>query len=98
MVPRPTTRQFADHLLGGRLDALLAQWRAEGDTLDQIVDRLRDEHGVDVSRETVRRWLAPPDSPGADVPPAGPTRTGGDDPLAAGASAPRESGVEGAPA
>lgn len=47
---------WADERLDGGLAPQLAQWRAEGLTIDQIVDVLRDRDLV-VSRETVRRWL-----------------------------------------
>ena len=48
--------RWADERLDGGLDDQLATWRAEGLTLDQIVDELRGRD-LGVSRETVRRWL-----------------------------------------
>jgi hypothetical protein len=49
-------REYADLRLGGRLDETLAAMRADGLTIDQIVDALR-ARDIDVSRESVRRWL-----------------------------------------
>lgn len=59
-VPRITSRDYADLALGGKLDDLLTQWKeAESQTFDQIVNLLA-ARGVHTSRETVRRWMAPP--------------------------------------
>lgn len=48
---------WADRLLDGNLADTLREMRADGLTIDQVVDALRDKD-VEVSRETVRRWLA----------------------------------------
>lgn len=50
-----TTYDMANLVLGGRLNQSLRKWRNEGRTLDTIAADLRGR-GVDVSRETVRRW------------------------------------------
>lgn len=48
---------LANERLAGRLAHHLRAWRNDEDlTIDQIVDVLRDRE-VEVSRETVRRWL-----------------------------------------
>jgi hypothetical protein len=47
---------WADERLDGSLDDRLANWRADGVTIDGIVDKLRDLD-LTISRETVRRWL-----------------------------------------
>lgn len=48
-----------DRLIGGNFASLLWEWRnTDGDSLADIVHRLRDEHDIKVSVETVRRWLA----------------------------------------
>ena len=49
------TYDLANLALGGRLAESLGEWKAEGLTLDRIAERLRAD-GIDVSRETVRRW------------------------------------------
>lgn len=48
---------LANVALGGQLADQLRDWRAEGLTLDRIAEVLRDDHGIHVSRETVRRWF-----------------------------------------
>lgn len=50
-----TTYDMANLVLKGQLDHCLIRWRYEGKTLDDIAVDLRGR-GVDVSRETVRRW------------------------------------------
>lgn len=52
-----STFPLYDAAYAGDLRADLNAWRAEGLTLDQLAARLQAE-GVDVSRETVRRWLS----------------------------------------
>lgn len=46
-----------DRALDGKLVDLLSSYRTQGLTYDDIVDRLRDEHDVRVSRSTIGRWL-----------------------------------------
>lgn len=50
-----TTFDLANLVLGGRLNQKLRRWRDQGRTLDTIAADLRAQ-GIDVSRETVRRW------------------------------------------
>lgn len=51
-----STFDLADKALGGQLEESLSAWRADGLTIDRIAQRLQGD-GIDVSRETVRRWL-----------------------------------------
>lgn len=51
------TFHLIDRLLDGQLAALLGRWNAEGVSNYEIAQRLRDEHRVTVSAETVRRWV-----------------------------------------
>ena len=55
-VPPRALREFVDQRLNGELDTRLRAWLAADYTLAQMVDAL-SEAGVEVSRETVRRWL-----------------------------------------
>jgi transposase-like protein len=48
---------WADERLDGQLDALLLSLRAEGLSIDGITRALW-ERDIEVSRETVRRWVA----------------------------------------
>ena len=50
------TRDLVDRILGGRLDAELAERKDNGDTFDEIARWLEDTHDIKVSRETVRNW------------------------------------------
>jgi hypothetical protein len=50
-----STRELADRLLGGNLRDRLVVEVSEGYSLQAIADGLAID-GVDVSRETVRRW------------------------------------------
>jgi hypothetical protein len=47
---------LVDRVLGGRLETLLRQWAADDLALIDIVFRLRQDHDIKVSTETVRRW------------------------------------------
>lgn len=63
-VPPRNTLDLYDRILAGGLKPLLRQWKTEEVALDEQTHRLRTEHDVQVSRETVRRWqlaLAEPD-------------------------------------
>lgn len=53
-----STYNLADGVLGGRLAETLSEWRSEDPrpSFDLIVVRLK-EHGIVVSRETVRQWV-----------------------------------------
>jgi len=46
-----------DRLLKGTLIEVLSALKAEGLSANEIAYRIRSEHDVDVSHETVRRWL-----------------------------------------
>lgn len=55
---RVTNFDLYDRLVGGSFAALLWEWRTvDESSLADIVHRLKDEHGIRVSVETVRRWL-----------------------------------------
>jgi intein-encoded DNA endonuclease-like protein len=56
-MPASNTFPIYDRVLGGRLEALLRRWRAEGLSYEAIAHRLADDHGVTVTGQTVRRWL-----------------------------------------
>ncbi|MCU4183992.1 hypothetical protein K6U06_06445 [Acidiferrimicrobium sp. IK] len=49
--------QILDRLVGGDLAERLARWRDEGLSFDAMAIRLHDEHQVDVTGETIRRWV-----------------------------------------
>lgn len=51
-----TAYAWADRLLEGTLDERLRQYRAEGMSAERIAFELRAQQ-VEVSRETVRRWI-----------------------------------------
>jgi transposase-like protein len=53
---RPTTFDLYDRIVDGNLRSLLAGWREEGLSFDDVAYKLRD-HGISVSRSTVGRWL-----------------------------------------
>lgn len=55
-----TSRTFdlVDQLLDGTLAARLREWRADGLSLREITTRLDADHGVYISHETIRAWLA----------------------------------------
>lgn len=52
----PGLYMWANERLDGKLDETLAEWKAEGLSIDKMVIRLA-EHDLTVSRETVRRWF-----------------------------------------
>lgn len=52
---RQSTFELYDRILAGGLRDLLAGWKAEGLSMEEIAFRLRG-HAVTVSRDTVRRW------------------------------------------
>jgi len=55
---RVSTFPLHDKILGGQLRQILADLAAEGLSQEDITYRLRSEHNVEVSKATVRRWLA----------------------------------------
>lgn len=55
---RTSTFPLIDRLLDGQLATLLRSWDDDDDvSLDEMVYRLRADHGIQVSRSTVARWL-----------------------------------------
>lgn len=46
-----------DRLADGRLAEQLTQWRQQGDSFNTIAVRIHDELDIDVTAETVRRWV-----------------------------------------
>jgi intein-encoded DNA endonuclease-like protein len=60
----PTKRAEAETVVPGLADCLAA-WRHDGDTFTEIAWRLRTDHGITVSAETVRQWCSTNDGPAA---------------------------------
>jgi intein-encoded DNA endonuclease-like protein len=52
-----STFPYVERIVGGNLRELLLSWQAEGLSMRLIERRLRDDYDVDVSSETIRRWL-----------------------------------------
>ena len=50
------TFPLVDRLVEGGLAAFLAEARANGDSHETIAFRLRAEHDIAISSETVRKW------------------------------------------
>lgn len=57
IVARTGTFPVYDRLLDGQLAQMLTSWRADGATYLDITMRLRSDHGIAVSVDTVRRWV-----------------------------------------
>lgn len=57
MPPKPV-RPLIDRLLDGKLDAILGEWKADGLSFAEMSYRLRSEHDITVSGETIRQWFA----------------------------------------
>lgn len=53
---RQELRPLVDKALGGTLEQWLRDRVAAGDSTYTIRDLLRDDHGIEVSAETVRTW------------------------------------------
>lgn len=53
---RSTVRELTDRLLDGGLDAWLAEQRDAGHSFTEIAYRLRADHEIIVTGETVRTW------------------------------------------
>lgn len=51
-------RPFVDQALGGTLDSELRERRERGESFDSIARWLAAEHGIDVTSETIRNWVA----------------------------------------
>jgi len=57
MAPTDTSK-LVDRIIPGGLAPYLATARDNGETYAQITFRLRTEHDIEVTQETVRRWVA----------------------------------------
>lgn len=57
MAGRSSFTVYDSHVFGGRLARKLARWREQGESYEDIAFLLRTKHGVNVSSQTVRRWL-----------------------------------------
>lgn len=55
MAPTDTSK-LVDRLIPGGLAAYLTEARENGQTFADIAFRLRTEHDIEVTQETVRRW------------------------------------------
>jgi intein-encoded DNA endonuclease-like protein len=53
---RTSTYPLHDRALGGKLTELLTGLRSSGMSYEDITYTLRSEHGMTVTRSTVRRW------------------------------------------
>lgn len=51
-------RQFADHVMAGRLDSFVEEHRAQGFGWDKIAREIWDctEHKINLSGQTLRSW------------------------------------------
>jgi len=49
--------RMADNMVGGRLAAIIVGYHNDGHPAEHISRLLWAEHGVDVSGQTLRRWL-----------------------------------------
>ena len=49
--------RLADRLLDGGLEAYVQERRLAGESWRRICLALRDDHGIDVSHETLRGWF-----------------------------------------
>ena len=70
IMPNTATWRMADRLTGGTLADLIAAYRADALSPDQIASRLYAEHGVEVVGRTIRRWIVDIDGSAADGPEA----------------------------
>lgn len=51
------TYALINRVLGGHLQDLLSGWRTEGISYPEMAYKLRSEHDIAVSDETLRRWV-----------------------------------------
>lgn len=49
--------RMADTLVNGRLAEIIVEYHAEGHSHEHISRLLWAEHGIDVSGQTLRRWV-----------------------------------------
>lgn len=61
-VPPTSTARLIDRIIPGGLHPFLTEARQQGETCARIADRLAEEHEIEVSAETVRRWVARPEA------------------------------------
>lgn len=47
---------LVDRILDGHLAEVIQAYRDEGLTFEQMSRRFKDDHGIDVVSETVRKW------------------------------------------
>lgn len=66
-MPRKSLRPLVDRLLDGRLRELLAERIDDGQSFEQIARWLDNEHDVDVTGETIRRWWTDWQTPAEEV-------------------------------
>ena len=60
MAPTDTSK-LVDRIIPGGLSPYLAAARSAGETYATITFRLRIEHDIEVTQETVRRWCQSPE-------------------------------------
>lgn len=58
MATPTATRRLLDHLLGGQLDAFVADRRAAGQPWRIVARDVHAETGVDITPEALRSWYA----------------------------------------
>jgi intein-encoded DNA endonuclease-like protein len=49
--------RMADRLAQGRLALIVAEWRSEGQSHEAIVRRLYADFGIEVTRQTLAKWI-----------------------------------------
>lgn len=54
--------RMADRLADGKLDTVLADYKARGLSPRQVCNRLYAEHGIEVTHPTAAKWLAATDT------------------------------------
>jgi intein-encoded DNA endonuclease-like protein len=57
----PDTYPLYDRIMDGTLGAWLRTARSDGNSYERIAGRLRAEHDIEVTSETVRKWCRRPD-------------------------------------
>lgn len=55
-MPPKDSRELIDRFMGGKLEMTLREWRASGLSFAQMRDKLYLQIGVELDRETLRRW------------------------------------------
>lgn len=67
-MPATDTYPLVDRIVTGGLPAFLTEAREAGESHETIAYRLRSEHDITVSAETVRKWCARVDSASSSSP------------------------------